>query len=310
MKASDWNGDVNKPVIFTVKNNIFYTPNPSDATKSGMFVGWDYNDNVQASTIGSHDMHVDPMFMNAGAHDFHLQPTSPVIDQGTNVCLPFNGSAPDMGAFESGDPVAWYKLDETSGTAAFDSSGNGNNSSYVQGTSIVPGKINNARSFSARNSDYINIPASPSLSGLNQFTVAFWIKTNSLNSTAQTALFDKGDYQISGVQILDQGQYGAEVVCRTNYAGGSNDVSIPRASINDDAWHHLACTFDGVTKTFYLDSQPLSIGGVSGYVSPDNYDLHLGTPWNNRSSAVVIEDDVRIYNRALNGTEIQALVNP
>ena len=117
-------------------------------------------------------------------------------------------------------------------------------------------------------------------------------------------------YQISGVHILDQGQYSAEVVCRTNYAGGSNDVSIPRASINDDAWHHLACTFDGVTKTFYLDGNALPTGGVSGYVSPDNYDLHLGTPWNNASSAVVIEDDVRIYNRALNGTEILALVNP
>jgi len=219
-----------------------------------------------------------------------------------------------MGAFEYGGappPVAWYKLDETSVTTALDSSGNGNNSSFVQGTSIVPGKINNARSFNAATSDYINIPTSPSLSGLNQFTVAFWIKTNSLNSTAyQTALFEKGDYQISGVQILDDGPYSGLVVCRTDYAGGSNDVSIPRISINDDAWHHLACTFDGVTKTFYLDSQPLSIGGVSGYVSPDNYDLRLGTPWNNRSSAVVNEDDVRIYNRALNDTEIRALVNP
>ena len=269
---------------------------------------------VCTNSGGTHDLvSRPPQYVNAAGHDFHLQPTSPVIDQGTNVGLPFNGSAPDMGAFESGGPVAWYKLDETSGTAALDSSGNGNNSSFVQGTSIVPGKINNARSFNARTtSDYINIPTSPSLSGLNQFTVAFWIKTTnrSLNSTAQTALFDKGDYQISGVQILDDGPYSGLVVCRTNYAGGSNDVSIPRISINDDAWHHLACTFDGVTKTFYLDGNALSTGGVSGYVSPDNYALHLGTPWNNASSAVVIEDDVRIYNRALSVTEIQALVNP
>ncbi len=295
-----------------VENNIFDTPTPQNSDGSGYSV-WDYNDNVHSSKIGTNDQSVDPQYVNAAAHDFHLQPTSPVIDKGTNVGLPYNGSAPDMGAFEYGGappPVAWYKLDETSVTTALDSSGNGNNSSFVQGTSIVPGKINNARSFNAATSDYINIPTSPSLSGLNQFTVAFWIKTYSLNGTAQTALFDKGDYQISGVQILDDGPYSGLVVCRTNYAGGSNDVSIPRISINDDAWHHLACTFDGVTKTFYLDGNALSTGGVSGYVSADNYDLHLGTPWNSRSSAVVIEDDVRIYNRALNATEIQALVNP
>jgi hypothetical protein len=31
---------------------------------------------------------------------FKLQVSSPAIDTGTNVGLPFNGSAPDMGAFE------------------------------------------------------------------------------------------------------------------------------------------------------------------------------------------------------------------
>lgn len=35
----------------------------------------------------------------------HLQPNSDLVDRGTNVGLPFNGAAPDLGAFETGPPL-------------------------------------------------------------------------------------------------------------------------------------------------------------------------------------------------------------
>ena len=84
-------------VSIYVENNIFDTSSPQAG--SG-YKQWDYNDNVQSGTIGTHDLQVGPLYMNAGAHDFHLQSGSPVIDKGTNVSLPYTGSAPDMGAFE------------------------------------------------------------------------------------------------------------------------------------------------------------------------------------------------------------------
>jgi len=84
-------------VSIYVENNIFYNPT---ARGGGGYVVWDYNDNFQTSPIGPHDLSVDPMFVNAAANDFHLQDGSPVIDKGTNVGLPYNGAAPDMGAFE------------------------------------------------------------------------------------------------------------------------------------------------------------------------------------------------------------------
>jgi hypothetical protein len=86
-------------VSIYVKNNIFDLGSPRGG--SGYAV-WDYNDNVQSSAIGSHDMRVSPMYMNAGAHDYHLQSASPVIDKGTNVGFPYSGPAPDLGAFETG----------------------------------------------------------------------------------------------------------------------------------------------------------------------------------------------------------------
>jgi hypothetical protein len=85
-------------VHITAKNNIF---DLGTARNGSGYDAWDYNDNVQSSAIGSHDMHANPMYVNAGAHDYHLQSGSPLIGKGTNVGLPFSGSAPDIGAFEN-----------------------------------------------------------------------------------------------------------------------------------------------------------------------------------------------------------------
>jgi len=91
----------NFPILY-VKNNIFNTSQLwRGDTRS--FAAWDYNDRVQGQsqpTGGSHDMVVDPLFVNPGANDFHLQSTSPVIGMGTNVGLPYSGSAPDLGAYQ------------------------------------------------------------------------------------------------------------------------------------------------------------------------------------------------------------------
>jgi len=41
-----------------------------------------------------------PRFRDVTADDFHLKPTSPAIDAGVDVGLPYHGAAPDLGAFE------------------------------------------------------------------------------------------------------------------------------------------------------------------------------------------------------------------
>jgi len=91
-------------VSFTVVNNILDTPTPRTG---GGYVTWDYNDNVQASPIGGHDLSsVNPQYVTPGT-DFHLTANSPVIDRGVDVGLPYNGSAPDMGAYEYGPVPAF-----------------------------------------------------------------------------------------------------------------------------------------------------------------------------------------------------------
>ncbi len=64
----------------------------------------DYCDiDMPADATGNHNLNnVNPLFVNIGQADFHLQSTSPCIDAGTDVGLPYNGTAPDLGCYEYG----------------------------------------------------------------------------------------------------------------------------------------------------------------------------------------------------------------
>jgi parallel beta-helix repeat protein len=48
----------------------------------------------------------DPEFISAADTNFRLKDTSPAIDWGVDMGLPYSGSAPDLGAFEYGIPVS------------------------------------------------------------------------------------------------------------------------------------------------------------------------------------------------------------
>ena len=87
-------------------NSIFYGNQQTygDEIKVGMnaTAQIDYCDvEMPANATGSHNLNnVDPLFVNGTQGDFHLQSNSPCIDAGTDVGLPFYGTAPDLGCYE------------------------------------------------------------------------------------------------------------------------------------------------------------------------------------------------------------------
>ncbi len=77
---------------YTVKNNILYQNGNSNAVSytggASQPTGWTYTGNIIANPL------LDSTF--------HLQAGSPAIDAGIDVGLPFNGTKPDIGAYETG----------------------------------------------------------------------------------------------------------------------------------------------------------------------------------------------------------------
>jgi hypothetical protein len=91
-----------------IKNNIFHSNRYAQTDISSRINNLIISHNLyhQPASVGagaSDDSPVfgDPMFVNAPGGDFHLQANSPAIDAGVDVGLPYNGIAPDLGAFET-----------------------------------------------------------------------------------------------------------------------------------------------------------------------------------------------------------------
>ncbi len=76
------------------------------ASIASLMVTHNLYDNPPLPGAGFSDLHplfANPLFVNPSNMDFHLQLTSPAIDAGLDIGLPFLGDAPDIGAFEFGE---------------------------------------------------------------------------------------------------------------------------------------------------------------------------------------------------------------
>jgi hypothetical protein len=86
-----------------IKNNLIYL---SRAPRISGIFSVDYSHNgwfrSSAGSLASPEDTVgtEPLFVNAPAKDFRLISTSPAIDKGIPVGIPYQGPAPDLGAFE------------------------------------------------------------------------------------------------------------------------------------------------------------------------------------------------------------------
>ncbi len=89
--------------------------------------------------------------------------------------------------------VAHWKFDEGSGSVVHDTSGNGNDGTFVGDPQWTAGKIGGALEFNG-SSDYIEIPFSESMRVINQgdFTIAAWFQLDEI-PTEYKVVFQQGD---------------------------------------------------------------------------------------------------------------------
>ncbi len=214
-------------------------------------------------------------------------------------------------------PFGHWAFDDGSGTKAADSSGRRDPATLVNGVSWVTGRVGGAVSANAAGRQYVSIPALD-LSSTQAVTVALWVNrtystsgghalfeatTNYTNSTTGFGFFPD-DPACSGIRIALRGNLGAVANCYSQPSSG--------------IWHHLAVVLDksqtgGDAVKLYLD----------GILQTANRSLNASTNTNNfgnnpiyifsragttefNSGAI---DDLRIYDSALTGEQIQQIYN-
>lgn len=216
--------------------------------------------------------------------------------------------------------VGYWKLDETSGTSAADSSGDGNTGTHTNGPTIsttVPSTISftNARSLSFDGTDdYVDTPDdSSSLGGgplsfddSNNFSLSLWYKgsdtATGTSGHGKTLLGrDSGDIWANFVLNGGNVQY-------RHYNGGWQTITSLN-SIADNAWHHVVyVNHSNATGDLYVDGVA-NVTGASSALDDGARRFVINNfmrGYNNLYTSGLL-DDVRIYKRALSQTEIADL---
>jgi hypothetical protein len=212
-------------------------------------------------------------------------------------------------------PVGYWRFDEGSGATTADASGNSANGTLNGGATWVAGRFGNALQFNG-STGYVSVPA-PAGSALdlnaNPITLAAWINTNSL--AMQQAIVVRGLSDGPAGAGGTQG-YGlwidANGHVNVGATGGGNFDSLTALT---PGWHQITGIINGTASKVYIDGVDQTPAGVNVNVTSSNQNLIIGASHNNANTGYVgffngVIDDVRVYNRVLAPSEVQALAHP
>jgi hypothetical protein len=203
------------------------------------------------------------------------------------------------------DLVGHWKLDEDSGTTASDSSTHGNDGTLINmdpATDWVPGQIDGALEFDGVN-DHVLVPHIPSLSLINQLTVAAWIcKGTTVGYDLALNKGTSGSKHNYWFGTLD------DEITFGFHDGGFREFNTSGVDLQTGTWYHIAATFNNANDSVrvYLNGAEVDNWSPNEEPLTNTEDLYIGRTqygeyWDGKL------DDVRIYNRVLDQTEIQAL---
>lgn len=140
-------------------------------------------------------------------------------------------------------------------------------------------------------SSYISLPTStPVPTGNSSYTLEAWIKPDYMGTEGIIGWGNWGaTNQVNALRLTSNGL--------VNYWWG-NDLTVTTGDLSG-YWHHVAVTFDGTTRTIYLDgSMRGSDQPGNGHAVPDAANLSIGVT-NNSEYFPGLIDEVRVWNRAL-----------
>jgi hypothetical protein len=152
----------------------------------------------------------------------------------------------------------------------------------------------------------IVIDNAPDLDSSGGFTGAIWVKLTAPPAAQEcvwTKAFDNAASRDTFTLCIDVG--GLTTWDSETPAGVSDSDSGPNIAAGE--WHHMAMTWDGVTKTDYLDGQVIVTRAV--VLGSGVEQMALGASRSAYYSQAIL-DDALYYTRALTAAEIMQLATP
>jgi len=193
--------------------------------------------------------------------------------------------------------VAWYKLDGD----ANDSSGNGFDGTLMNEPIFALGAGGTGMSIDCNESEYVDTDFNAvdlGIEGRSARTITSWVSVRSFNSAAIYEMGGDGDGEEFALRVRSTiGQWRAQY-------GGTVHHSLAGFDTRD-TWVHLAQVYTGGHSHVYFNGVLESSMAVRLDTTADE-DFRIGRWGNNYFDGLI--DDVRIYDKALSGTEIASVM--
>ena len=235
-------------------------------------------------------------FTVTAANDVGAGPTSAPSNAVTPAAAPTTSYASTVLADQ---PIAYFRLGETSGTTAADTS-NHTSGSYSSGVALgQPGALtsdsNPAALFSGTNSA-VTVADSTALRLNGAFTIEFWARQKSFMNS-WPGLMIKGQSATANGYLIWYSSNGTLHFKRNNV-----DIATPAGAFTS-SWHDFAVSYDGATVRWYVDGRAVSSKAVTFPANAGTSPLQLGRGDQYGNHYL---DEVAIYPTALPPTRVGA----
>ena len=223
--------------------------------------------------------------------------------------LVFGLTVADSALAQSG-PVGYWKLDDGTGTSVADSSGGSHTGTFVNSpTWTATGRINGALTFGGTTAA-VSVPGTGNLADLylTGMSISAWIQPTSAGGGGKGRILDKA-YWMLRMGSANTLEFIADQ-WSTTFAQRTSTATI------GTSWQHVAVTWTGSqTGTnihIYINgvlADGASVNAAGTASSDAGLALKIGNNTSGNRGFAGSLDDVRIYNRILTSTEIQALAD-
>lgn len=204
--------------------------------------------------------------------------------------------------------IGWWKLDETSGSKAYDSSTYTHHgtleSSMSFSTNSISGQIGHALSFDDVD-DEVTID-DPNQFNYSEFTCTGWFKTT--ESPYPSIVGRQYSNNLGWTVHISTG---IALKVRIDSTTTINQVKSTSGTPNDGEWHFFSLAIDGTNNKVYVyldgtgGTEQTFTGDISG--TDGHFGFAKPTVGATRFGGEI--DDVRYYNRILSSEEIETLYN-
>jgi RHS repeat-associated protein len=195
-------------------------------------------------------------------------------------------------------PSVYYRLGETSGTVAKDSSGNGVDGTFGSGAVLgVAGAIaGDSNTAVSGNGTVATASASSLPAGNSARTLEIWYKASDLSANSWPMMSYGATGSNQGIALHFNVGDGQAQLAVTNDLG--NTVSFP-LPFDDSLWHLYDVTYNGAKVTGYVDGQAIGTAALPLNTTPAGTSLDIG-------GGTGSYDEAAVYAAALTPARIDA----